>query len=363
MEIETTVKRRLERINALFNRERPDRVPLVGLIVAGGGFSMINCGHSLLELQSDPQKAFEAELWTHEQYDWDVCSLEPNHTVYGSWDFGAEMRWPEDEYSFAIAPKVHGVNGEEEVMNLELPDSTNAGAIPKRLEYAKLLKTFGFPVGFNSRTPFSMAADICPIEQFARWLMKDPPLCERLIQMAIDHTFNVLSHFVRLFGADHIIVGLSGPNESNQLFSPRLIEKYALPYHKEYQKRLRELGVERFIFHICGEQKMNLPILSKFAAGADSWRHPSILSFGHEVDLENAAKHFPEDIIQGNIDPALIQFGKPNEIYERARACILQGKKIPGGFILSTGCDLPPRAPARNVWMMTKAIHDFGWYD
>ena len=106
-----------------------------------------------------------------------------------------------------------------------------------------------------------------------------------------------------------------------------------------------------------------MPILSEFASGGDSWPHPAILSFGREVDLDVAARLFPEDIIMGNIEPAVIQTGTPQQVYETCCEAIEKGKKFPGGFLLGVGCGMPPRAPAYNVWMMTKAVDDFGWYE
>jgi uroporphyrinogen-III decarboxylase len=41
----------------------------------------------------------------------------------------------------------------------------------------------------------------------------------------------------------------------------------------------------------------------------------------------------------------------------------LKGKEFPGGYIFSSGCEMPPKAPPYNVWMMTKAVNDFGWYE
>ena len=123
------------------------------------------------------------------------------------------------------------------------------------------------------------------------------------------------------------------------------------------------MGVNKFYFHICGEQNLNLPHLAEFASSADGWPHPSILSFGHEVDLNDAAKYFPDDIIMGNIEPAVIQTGTPQQVYELCRIAIEKGKRIAGGFILAPGCGMPPRAPAYNVWMLTKAVNDLGWYD
>lgn len=112
-------------------------------------------------------------------------------------------------------------------------------------------------------------------------------------------------------------------------------------------------------FHICGDQNKNLPYLADFAA----WPHPSILSFGHEIDLELAALFFPNDIIYGNVEPAVIQTGTSQQIYELSKTTILKGMKAPGGFIFSAGCELPPKAPPANVFAMTKALNDYGWYE
>ncbi|MBW1768047.1 MAG: uroporphyrinogen-III decarboxylase, partial [Deltaproteobacteria bacterium] len=59
----------------------------------------------------------------------------------------------------------------------------------------------------------------------------------------------------------------------------------------------------------------------------------------------------------------IIQTGTPEEVYEASRTVIEKGKKLPGGFIFSPGCEMPPMAPIENVRMMTKAVNDYGWYD
>ena len=42
---------------------------------------------------------------------------------------------------------------------------------------------------------------------------------------------------------------------------------------------------------------------------------------------------------------------------------IEKGKKCPGGYVLMGGCEIPIMAPPYNVWMIRKAISDFGWYE
>jgi uroporphyrinogen decarboxylase len=126
---------------------------------------------------------------------------------------------------------------------------------------------------------------------------------------------------------------------------------------KEVYDKLASLGVTHTYTHICGEQNLNLPYWSEIAMG-----DPGIVSFGHEVDLDTASHYFPNDIILGNVEPAVIQAGTPEQVYELSRICIEKGKKHLAGYILSPGCEMPAKAPPYNVYMMRKAIDDFGWY-
>jgi uroporphyrinogen decarboxylase len=91
--------------------------------------------------------------------------------------------------------------------------------------------------------------------------------------------------------------------------------------------------------------------------------NPGFVSFGSEVELKTAASYFPRDIIVGNIAPGVFLNGTPQQVYDITRKVIEEGKECPGGFVLSPGCELPPMSPPLNVWMMTKAVKDFGWYD
>lgn len=264
---------------------------------------------------------------------------------------------PKGKAEGRIVTESYPVKTEHDVLNLKTPDPKTAGRISKVLEFSRLQDEHGQWVSFYSRSPFTMAANICGLEQFLKWMVRKPELCERLMKMAIDHIFNVLKFWVATFGREKIFVLMSSPSESNEIISPKDFEKYALPCHMEYHKRLSTMGIRRFAFHICGDQNGNLP---HFRA-VSPWPHPSVLSFGHEVDLEVVGKYFPKDIIFGNIELAAIQTGAPQQVYELSRLALGKGKKVPGGFILGPGCHLLAAPPA-NVFAMTKAVNDFGWY-
>ena len=131
-----------------------------------------------------------------------------------------------------------------------------------------------------------------------------------------------------------------------------------LPYCKEMHAKFREMGYKHLWFHPCGEQNANMPFWAECDMG-----DPGIISVGHEVDLDTVAKYFPNDIAFGNLEPAKVQVETPENVYEATKELILKGKDIPGGYIFSCGCEMPPKPPNYNVWMMTKAINDYGWYD
>ena len=345
-----------ERMDAMFQCRKPDRVPIAFMATV---FSCRNAGYPVRVAYGDPEKSFNAMVWTAEQYGWDPLFQLFGHTVLGSLDFGGKIRLPEGEYEGGMIMESFGVTTESEVADLKMPDPRSAGRIPQMMTFGKLQEAHGFPVCFYSRSPFCMAVNICGMERSLRWMVKKPEIFERLLRLSLDHIINVLEYWLETFGAENLYVYMSSPIESNQVISPRHFRKFALPYHREYHDRLRAMGITRhFVFHLCGDQNLNLP----YFAEDPPWPHPSVLSFGQEVDLEVAGRYFPEDIIFGNIEPAMIQTGTPRQVYELGRKAIEKGKGLPGGFVLGPGCGLLT-APPVNVFAMTRAINDFGWYE
>jgi uroporphyrinogen-III decarboxylase len=53
----------------------------------------------------------------------------------------------------------------------------------------------------------------------------------------------------------------------------------------------------------------------------------------------------------------------PDEMYEVSRRCIEIGIKYKGGSYLEPGCELLPNLVLYNIYMVTKAVNDFGWYE
>ncbi len=230
-----------ERLEALYRYEKPDRVPLGAMST---GFNTVNAGMTVYEAYADAKKSFDAMQWTAEQYGWDPVPQYAGHTVLGAWDFGGDVRLPKGQYEGALMVKSHPVSDEKEIDRLQPPDPKTAGRIPQALQFAQLQADRGLPVFFFSRSPFTMAGNITETEQFMSWILRKPELCLKLIELSMNHIFNVLGVWAKTFGPEKIFVWMSSPGESNQLISPRIFEKFATPSHEEYHHRLQTLSLK-----------------------------------------------------------------------------------------------------------------------
>jgi uroporphyrinogen decarboxylase len=91
--------------------------------------------------------------------------------------------------------------------------------------------------------------------------------------------------------------------------------------------------------------------------------NPGICSVGHEIEISTAIEHLCDKaVIAGNIAPHILLTGRPQQIYELCTNALEMGRGASRGFMLMSGCETPPDTPPYNIYMMRKAINDFGWY-
>jgi uroporphyrinogen decarboxylase len=344
-----------ERLERLFSKQPIDRVPFTSIAT---GFNAINAGCTIADYYSEPAKGVQAAISVIEQYNWEKIPhlfLGP----LGAVSLGGTISWPVGEFNQAPQIEQHPVTSEEDVLYLTIPDVRTAGLIPRLYDFAKYSKEAGTPYCFIALDElFLCATNLCGIDLLFRWIVKKPDLVHHVMEFVTEFKITIAEYWTETLGSDFIIPWLGEPTTENRLITPKTFEEFVLPYTTEFHEKLIGMGFRIVATHLCGEQNANYPLWSKVHMG-----EPGIISVSQEVDLEDAMSYFPNDIIMGNIPPALIQSGSPQEVYEATRVCIEKGKKAPGGFILAPGCELPPKSPPYNVWIIMKAIDDFGWYE
>ncbi len=347
-----------ERTEALWARQRPDRVPLWPLCI---GFSSLNVGYRISDICIDYKKSIDAQRWTCEQYGWmpvTFCATGPG-TASPVEEFGGEVRYPTGDYAQGPTVARHPVEKDEDILNLKVPDNIeNIGSTPQALKAtAYELKFKGLVIRPVIGTPMGAAGAVISLERTCKLMIKKPELVHKAFRVFTDFRIAQAKLWAETFSTERLVPLVGDPTCSNQIISPKFFEEFVLPYVKEIHDKLREMGYRHMFFHPCGEQNANMPLWAEVNMG-----DPGIISVGHEISLDSVAKYFPNDIAFGNLEPAILQTEAPRHVYEVSKELILKGKSIQGGFIFSTGCEMPPNAPAYNVWMMTKAVNDFGWY-
>jgi uroporphyrinogen decarboxylase len=344
-----------ERLDALLKGKPLDRIPFFSFVL---GFCAKNVGYPVHTIYRDPERSFQAQVWTKEQYGYDSDPFY-GYASYGGWEFGGEIKFPEGEYEQAPSHGRFAVETEQDVTRLRLPDVKTAGMLPLAMQFSRIQDEYGISPSVVVGGPFTIAGNICSVDQLCRWLIKKPELAHRLLQLATDHIIDIVQYWTDTFGTGRITIQIWEPLTTNQIISPKQFEKFVLPFHVELHEKILVMGIKYLLFHICGEQNLNLPYWAQVPMG-----NRCIISVGKEVDITKVIEYFGKTcVIAGNIEPTTIQTGKPWEIYELCRQTIEKGKHAIRGYVLMQGCEIPVNTPPYNLYTMKKAVDDFGWYD
>ena len=348
-----------ERVEALLRREKPDRVPIWPMAL---GFPVVYTQTAISDAYNKPDVSLAAQRKTCQDFGWIFLPL-LGYAAMGGWEFGGEIKWPSGE--FAQAPSVirHAAETPEEAMNLKMPDVKNSGIVPIQIEFYKLssqerLDNEPWNVAACLEGAFTTAGNICSTENLAKWMRKKPDAVRHLLRLATDYMVELAQYYKDTFGTEGVLPMDWEPMSANEIISPAQFEEFALPYIKEVHEKVLAMGFQSMFMHICGEHNANLPYWKQIPMG-----DPGIVSIGHEIDLLTASEYFPRDIIMGNLEPAILQSGTAEEVYNATQKVVEKGKQCSGGYIFVPGCEMPPMAPLDNIRAMNKAVEDFGWYE
>ena len=196
--------------------------------------------------------------------------------------------------------------------------------------------------------PYSLAARLFDLSEIMVNCYDDPDMVHTVLAKCTAFLLAYAKAY-REAGADGIVMAepVAG------LLSPSLEEEFSAPYVKQIVDAVQD---DRFavIYHNCGDNvpKMLDSILSTKAAA---------YHFGNAVDLEKdiLAKVPLNVVVMGNVDPAgVLRMGTPEGV-RQATTELLQKCSTYPNFVLSSGCDIPPRTPWENLDAFFAAAEDF----
>lgn len=240
------------------------------------------------------------------------------------------------------------IEEEEDAEALAVPE-VGAGRTGLYVEAARLAKArlTDRPLLAGIIGPFSLAGRLMGVSEIMMNCLAEPDT----VRITLEKTTAFLTAYARAFreaGADGLVIAepMAG------LLSPKLEERFSAPYLRELIAAVRGEGFA-VIVHDCGP---NTPFMTESlrTLGADAYH------FGDAVDLcEMMEKMGPDTVVMGNISPVK-EFvgGTPDSM--RTAVLDLCGKaaRYPG-FVLSSGCDLPPRTSWDNVAAFFAAAREY----
>lgn len=338
---------------------RPDRVPVNPRV---GGFATLAVGGTVADFYRDARLSFEAQLRVRELFGHD-SGPGYGYASMGGWELGGDIRWPEGEYGQAPEVSRFPVCSEDDLDRLAVPDDIlSAGAVPTMLEFSRLEDRRFSAVGLQLGGPVSRALTVAPPELVLRWMLKRPALAHHLFRVITDLLLELAATWARLFPGRGLTIFEDAPGEANALISPRMFREFSLPYLQEIHERAFSLGFDAFSTHICGDHTANLEAWAELGFARPG--KVGAVSFGLEVPIGRAIEVLGDKaVLVGNVDPARMLLGTPEEVFDLARRAVEQGKDSPRGFVLAPGCELPVHTPHENLRALVAAARVHGRYD
>lgn len=305
------------------------------------------CGSTVLKAVTDGQAHADAICALNDRFPADAVTAIMDLTVEAE-AFGAQIRFSENEIPSILGRLVHDAGS---VAGLEVP-SLDRGRVPEYLKANRIVasrikdkKVFGGCIG-----PFSLAGRLFDLSELMMAMYIEPETVTMLLEKC---TAFITSYLLAMKGTGIDGVILAEP--ASGLVSNDDCYQYSSVYVRRIVEAVQDDGFS-IVLHNCGNTGHCTDAMIRSGASA--------LHFGNRADMVEALKTCPPELpVMGNIDPVTVmQQASPEQVY--AAVSELLGKTAGfGNFILSTGCDVPPRTPVVNIQAFYQALADYNEKD
>ncbi len=331
----------LQRVTAAIARRTADRVPVLPQVF---GHAAVLAGVSLAAYVSDGETLARCQLEALARYGhdavfafMDTCVETEAMGSVLSYEVGG-YPWPE---SYALGP-------DAAIDRLDVPDPRSGGRMPEQLRAVRILRAEvgdEVPVVGAVLGPMTLAQQLMGPEKALYFAADEPRRFEALLDLATEVALR--------FGGAQLEAGAQlmmvfDPAASPEVVPPAFYRELLLPRAARLLRAFREAGALANWMHVAGPTE---PILAYYAdAGVD------IANLDYPVDPGRARQILPDLCLLGNVRPLDFVLGSPDEVAAEGRRLVrLYGRH--GGFILSSGCEIPPEAGPDHVAALVSAVH------
>ena len=329
----------LERIAATVKFQDTDRVPVIAQVF---GHAASLAGVAVDDYVRDGETLARCQLNALKQYGYDAVFSVMDVSVETE-AVGSVLQYRRNQY-----PTIerYALSREDDWTALPIPDPQKAGRMPEMLKALGILRqelgnetmVVGCVVG-----PFTLTTQLLGLETALYLAIDDPSRLERLMDFATE----VIIRFGRsqLRAGAHLPI-VFNPSASPDVIPPQFFREFELPRLQRVFQAFTGAGAVANWLHIAGPIG---PILRYYPkAGVH------IANFDYCVSAVEAVNELPATCLDGNIKSLMFVDGSPADI-EAEALDLLRGFRERGGFILSSGCEIPPESVPENVAALVNA--------
>lgn len=257
--------------------------------------------------------------------------------------FGASLHMSLDDI-----PSVEGrlVSDYAGIEALRVP-SLDEKRIPQYLKADRLaVKQLGIPVFAGCIGPFSLAGRLYDMTEIMMAIYIEPDVVQLLLEKCTEFLLRYCQA-IKQTGVAGVIMA----EPAAGLLSDDDCQTFSSVHIRRIVEAVQD---ESFavILHNCGNTGHCTRAM--LAVGAHGYH------FGNKADMVEALQSCPADVlVMGNIDPVgVFKQETPEQVYAETSSLLERTAAFPN-FILSTGCDVPPRIPIENIEAFYQALFQF----
>jgi uroporphyrinogen decarboxylase len=345
-----------DRVVAAYKGGYADRVPAYPI---AGSFAGCLDGLSIEEYCTNPTRAVRAMLNYYERYQPDIM-IAFNDLAKEAEAVGCRVK-----YSDYVVPSIdqHVLQDDKGLLaKLEIPDPRRDGRLPAFLEQCEALSAARLPSGLGAVLvgPWTIAMLLRNPELMCLDTIDDPAFVHELMRYATEYA----KRFGDAVLATKIGLSYTDPTASCSLVGPDTYREFIKPYHQDMVDYFRAKKVGTTI-HICGTTHQihaDLVDVGFVAITIDLDQQADPALKVDQLDRLVTLGNQHGVVAIGNVDVTIFERATQAEIEAEVRRCIdTVGTR--SRFVLSTSCELPPRANPDCVTWMMNAAREYGRYD
>jgi uroporphyrinogen decarboxylase len=258
--------------------------------------------------------------------------------------FGCAINFSRDEVP-AVSHRL--VSNFDEVQQLVVP-SLSAGRIPQYLLANQLTATAitDKPVLSGCIGPYSLAGRLFDMTEIMMAIYTEPDTVQLLLEKCTQFLIEYCGA-LKAAGVDGIVIA----EPAAGLLSADDCIQYSSLYVKQIVDA-HQSDTFSVILHNCGNTGHCTQAMLYTGARGNH--------FGNAMNMSDALETCPKDVlVMGNLDPVgVFRMSSPEQMKQAATRLLEQTAGY-RNFVLSSGCDVPPRTPLENVKAFYEALAAF----